>query len=94
MTLIQIVNMNKPINDFDEDMPEMTDEIMNEFMAVKPIDVQLAPAEVKPVDQNAWINQYDPRPAGTEIYALDALIVFLSCALAWFIINAWMYVFS
>ena len=84
--------MNKP-DDFD-DLPDMTDEIMNEFHAMKPADLYLGSAEVKKVDNVSSINQYGPKPSGPEIYALDALIAIMSCAMAWFIINAWMYVFS
>jgi hypothetical protein len=85
--------MNKPVGDFD-DMPEMTDEIMNEFNAMKPVDLHLGPAEVKPFGQNSWIDQNGPKPPGPGIIALDVLIIFLSCATVWFIINAWIYVFS
>ena len=85
--------MNKPLDDFD-DMPEMTDEIMNEFKAIKPADLHLGPAEVKPLGQNSWLNQYGPKPPGPGIIALDVLIVFLSCATVWVIIDAWIFVFS
>jgi hypothetical protein len=85
--------MNKPIDDLD-DMPEMTDEIMNEFKAIKPADLHLGAAEVKPFSKNSWVDQYGPKPPGPGIIALDILIVFLSCATVWFIINAWIYVFS
>jgi len=85
--------MNNP-NDFDDDLPEMTDEIMNEFHAMKPVDLHLGPAEVKRVDQNAWLKEFGPKPPGPGIIALDILIVIMSCAMAWFIINSWMYVFS
>ena len=85
--------MNKPLDNFD-DMPEMTDEIMNEFKAIKPADLHLGPAEVKPFSKNSWVDQYGPKPPGPGIIALDILIVFLSCATVWFIINSWMYVFS
>jgi hypothetical protein len=84
--------MNKP-NDLD-DLPDMTDEIMNEFKAIKPVDLHLGPAEVKPFSQNSWVKQYGPKPPGPGIIALDALIVFLSCATVWFIIDAWIFVFS
>jgi hypothetical protein len=86
--------MNKPLDDFDDDLPDMTDEIMNEFKAIKPADLHLGPVEVKPLGKNLWINQYGPKPPGPEIYALDALIAILSCATVWFVINAWIYVFS
>jgi hypothetical protein len=86
--------MNKPLDDFDDDLPEMTDEIMNEFKAMKPVDLHLGPAEVKPFGQNSWIDHYGPKPPGPGIIALDVLIVFLSCATVWFIINAWIYIFS
>jgi hypothetical protein len=85
--------MNKP-NDFDDDLPEMTDEIMNEFTAIKPADLHLGLAEVKPLGKNSWIDQYGPKPPGPGIIALDALIVIMSCATVWFIINAWIFVFS
>jgi hypothetical protein len=84
--------MNKP-NDLD-DLPDMTDEIMNEFTAIKPVDLHLGPAEVKPLSQASWVKQYGPKPPGPEIIALDALIVIMSCATVWFIINAWIFVFS
>ena len=86
--------MNKPFDDFDDDLPDMTDEIMNEFKAIKPADLHLGPSEVKPLSKNSWINQYGPKPPGPGIIALDILIVIMSCATAWFIINAWVYVFS
>jgi len=85
--------MNKPLDDFD-DMPEMTDEIMNEFTVMKPVDLHLGTAEVKKVDQNSWLKEFGPKPPGPEIIALDALIVIMSCATVWFIINAWIFVFS
>ena len=85
--------MNKPLDDFD-DLPEMTDEIMNEFKSIKPADLHLDPAEVKPLGKNSWIDQYGPKPPGPGIIALDALIVIMSCATVWFIINAWIFVFS
>ena len=84
--------MNKPIDDFD-DMPELTDEMITELKQ-HPVDLHLGPAEVKPLGQNSWVDQYGPKPPGPGIIALDILIVFLSCATVWFIINSWMYVFS
>jgi hypothetical protein len=58
------------------------------------IDLHLGAAEVKPFSKNSWIDQYGPKPPGPGIIALDILIVFLSCATVWFIINSWIYVFS
>ena len=86
--------MNKSVDNFDDDLPDMTDEIMNEFKAIKPADLHLGPAEVKKVNDVSWINQYGPKPPGPGIIALDALIVIMSCATVWFIINAWIFVFS
>ena len=86
--------MNKSVDNFDDDLPDMTDEIMNEFKAIKPADLHLGPAEVKKVTDVSWINQYGPKPPGPGIIALDALIVIMSCATVWFIINSWIFVFS
>ena len=86
--------MNKSVDNFDDDLPDMTDEIMNEFQAMKPVDLHLGPAEVKKVDQNSWLKEFGPKPPGPGIIALDALIVFLFCATVWFIIDAWIFVFS
>ena len=81
-------------DDFDDDLPDMTEEIMNEFHAMKPVDLHLCPAEVKPINQNAWLNEYGPKPKGPAIYALDALIMLLTLIVLDLIVMSWMYVFS
>jgi len=86
--------MNKSVDNFDDDLPDMTDEIMNEFKAIKPADLHLGPAEVKPLSKNSWINQYGPKPPGPEIIALDVLTVVLGCMLLYFVFMSWMYAFS
>jgi hypothetical protein len=85
--------MNKPINDFD-DMPEMTDEMMNEFQQLKNVDLHLGAAEVKTFGQRSWVDQHGPKPPGPGILALDVLIVFLSCAMCWLTVNVWIWTFS
>jgi hypothetical protein len=80
-------------DDFDDDLPDMTDEIMNEFKAMKPVDLHLGPAQVKPVD-DWWIKQYGPKPNGPGIIALDALIMLLTLIVLDLIVMSWMYVFS
>ncbi len=85
--------MNKPINDFD-DMPEMTDEMMNEFQQLKNVDLHLGAAEVKTIGQRSWVDQHGPKPLGPGIIALDVLIVFLSCAMCWLTVNVWIWTFS
>ena len=81
-------------DDFNDDLPDMTDEIMNEFREMKPVDLHLGPAEVKPFGKNAWINEYGPKPKGPAIYTLDALIVMLTLIVLDLIVMSWMYVFS
>jgi hypothetical protein len=81
-------------DDFNDDLPDMTDEIMNEFKAMKPVDLHLGPAEVKTFGQDSWVKQYGPKPPGPGIIALDALIVIFSCAMFWLIVNVWIWTFS
>lgn len=81
-------------DDFDDDLPEVTQEMINEYKQPQHVDLHLGPAEVKKVDQNSWLKEFGPKPPGPGIIALDALIVIMSCATVWFIINAWIYVFS
>jgi hypothetical protein len=85
--------MNKQ-DDFNGDLPDMTDEIMNEFKAIKPVDLHLGPPEVKRIDRNAWINEFGPKPPGPEIIALDVLTVVLGCMLLYFVFMSWVYAFS
>jgi len=84
--------MNKPLDDLD-DMPELTDEMITELKQ-HPVDLHLGPAEVKPLGKNSWVDQYGPKPPGPGIHALDALIVILSCAMFWLILNVWIWTFS
>jgi hypothetical protein len=72
----------------------MTDEIMNEFKAMKPVDLHLGPAEVKKFGQESWIKKYGPQPPGPEIIVLDALIVIFSCIMVWLILNVWIWTFN
>ena len=81
-------------DDFNDDLPDMTDEIMNEFKAMKPVDLHLGPAEVKRIERNAWMNEHGPKPPGPEIIALDILTVVLGCMLLYFVFMSWMYAFS
>ena len=81
-------------DDFDDDLPDMTDEIMNEFKAMKPVDLHLGPAEVKPFGQNSWVEQFGPKPPGPGIIALDVLIMVLALAVLDLIVMSWMYVFN
>ncbi len=81
-------------DDFNDDLPDMTDEILNEFKAMKPVDLNLGSAEVKRIDRNAWINEFGPKPPGPEIIALDILTVVLGCMLLYFVFMSWMYAFS
>ena len=81
-------------DDFNDDLPDMTDEIMNEFKAMKPVDLHLGPAEVKRIERNAWTNEHGPKPPGPEIIALDILTVVLGCMLLYFVFMSWMYAFS
>lgn len=81
-------------DDFNDDLPDMTDEIMNEFKAMKPVDLHLGPAEVKRIDRNAWMKEFGPKPPGPEIIALDILTVVLGCMLLYFVFMSWMYAFS
>jgi hypothetical protein len=85
--------MNKPIDDFD-DMPELTDEMLNEFQQLKNVDLHLGVPEVKMVDKDWWMKQYGPKPLGPEIYALDALIVLLALIVIDLCIMSWIHVFS
>lgn len=85
--------MNKRIEDELDDLPELTDEMLAELKQ-KPVDLHLGPAKVKPIDRNAWMKEFGPRPKGPGIYALDVLTVALGCVLLYFMLNAWIYVFS
>jgi len=89
--------MNKPIDDFD-DLPEMTDEIMNEFTVMKPVDLHLGTAEVKSVslwvkDPNWWVKENITK-FGLEMFALDIIIVLMLCWFVWLMIGSWIYFFS
>ena len=83
---------------YDDDMPEMTDEILAEFHAPLPKvvviaeDLKLGPAEVKPYDRNAWIKKFGPKPPGLGMRAMDFLIIGMFAVSAMLILQAWAWV--
>ena len=70
------------MNDDDIDLPEFTEEILNEFKPVQNVDLHLGPAEVQKnpwiKDPNWFVKKYGPKPLGIEIRILDVLIVLLA----------------
>jgi hypothetical protein len=84
--------MNKPVDDLD--MPELTDEMVNEFQQLKNVDLHLGVPEVKTVSKDWWIKEYGPKPPGPAIYALDTVIVMLTLIVIDLIIMSWIHLFS
>lgn len=81
-------------DDFDDDLPEVTQEMINEYKQPQHVDLHLGPAEVKKVDQNAWLKEFGPQPPGPGIIALDVLIVAMTFVVMDLIVVSWMHVFS
>jgi hypothetical protein len=80
-------------NDDDFDMPEVTEEILNEFRQPPPTDLHLGPATVKPFNRS-WAKQHGPKPLGISIHALDLLIAAMASVVVWEIITVWWWIIA
>jgi hypothetical protein len=81
---------------YDDDLPDMHTE--PDPPPPQPVvtaeDLKPGPAEVKPYDRSAWIQEHGPKPPSTGMRALDFVIVGMFAGTVILVVKAWFYVFS
>jgi hypothetical protein len=94
-------------DDFPEEMTQEELTKMLKDLETKPlekapvmnnVDLHLGPAEVKPLspwakDPQWWVKENITK-FGLEVFALDIVIVLMSCWFVWLMIDSWIYFFS
>jgi hypothetical protein len=71
----------------DFDMPDLTDEMVNEFQQLKNVDLHLGVPEVKPLAKST------APPVNIGLYALDTLVALLASCTFWLTFAVWQWIF-